>query len=460
MTSHEVAKLLREHHFAQRVEYARRRAAQSYEPWPSSGPAGPGHDSGASLWNLLHLGSLAPSSLDSALTGQLADLGLTDRHSGPGKWELTAFRGVLAARDRAERPGTGTVYIGEDSLRFVDTILDALPTGRALDVGCGSGITSCALARTCDDVTAVDLQEECLEATRLSGALNGVGERIRTWHGDFFRDFTADTPLNCICANLPYVPVPPDLGYSAAGNGGPDGLDLNRRLLRDARHLLDPDEGMLVMRFQSLGDSSGPMLLREIGEFAKATGHDVSVVADGRTVPEVRAALTALHAQRHNPALSPDAVLAVIDAHQSRFEQPSYFACSLVSRSGGTGRVTFTDLSGGVGMDAGLAAGRAPAGAAGTAEQLYRGRAADLPDGFWELGGPPDVAAPLTALPELVRAIGDAPRDGITGRALTETVFADRFAADATRARALYVTTELMLNCLADAGLARVQEAG
>ncbi|MFI7099190.1 methyltransferase domain-containing protein [Streptomyces sp. NPDC050161] len=460
MTSHEVAKLLREHHFAQRVEYARRRAAQSYEPWPSTGSAGPEHDLGADLWNLLHLGSPARSSFDPALAGRLADLGLTDRHGRPGTWELTAFRGVLAARDRAEQPGTGDVYIGEDSLRFVDTILDALPTGRALDVGCGSGITSSALARTCQEVTAVDLQEVCLEATRLTGALNGVGERIRTRHGDFFRDFTTDTPLNCICANLPYVPVPPDLAYSAAGNGGPDGLDLNRRLLRAARSLLDPGDGMLVMRFQSLGDASGPMLLREIGEFAKAAGHDVSVVADGRTVPEVRAALTALHAQRHNPALSPDAVLAAVDAHLNRYEQPVYFACSLVSRSGGTGQVTFTDLSGGVGMDAGLTAAQAPAGAVRTAERLYRGRAADLPDGFWELGGTSDVAAPLTRLPELVSAIGDAPSDGVTGRALAETVFAECFAADATRARALYVTTELMLNCLADAGLVRVREAG
>ncbi len=451
MSAHEVTRRLRETHFAGRVERARRQGAVAYGPWPGGEPAGPGTQDGPLLWNLLHLGRPAPHPPEPALSAALAGLELLNGAGGPGGWEVTAFQGVLAARDRAEPAGTGAVYIGEDSLRFTEAILQAGPTGRALDVGCGSGITTCALARGCREVTGVDLQPECLRATRLSAALNGCGERVRTWQGDFFTDFTPTAPLNCVAANLPYVPVPPALAYSAAGDGGPDGLDLNRRLLERAAGLLDPGDGMLVTRFQSLGDAAGPLLMPDIARFAKATGHDVSVVADGRVPPGVRAALTALHAHRHNPHLSRAAVLREVDAHMAGFGQPYYFACGLTSRSGGTGTVTFTDLSDGPLPDEPVtAAGRPPAGAEQTAVRRYRERSHDLPDGFWELGGAAEVAAP----PERLTALLGALEEGASCRELAESVFADRFAADPLRARALYVTTELMAQCLVDAGLA------
>ncbi|MBB5122266.1 methyltransferase domain-containing protein [Streptomyces eurocidicus] len=447
-----VTELLRRTAFADRVEHARRRSELPWAPWPPAAAA-PSGDTGAALWNLLHRGRRPDHRPDPALVSRLAALGLSDASGAPGRWEATAFRGLLAVRDRAPG-GSGDVYIGEDSLRFVDTILRARPTGRALDVGCGSGITTCALALGCAEVTGADLQRECVDATALSAALNGLGDRVRTWHGDFFRDYAPDAPLNCVVANLPYVPVPPGLGYSPAGNGGPDGLDLNRRLLRRAAGLLDPADGLLVTRFQSLGDASGPLLLPDIEAFAKEAGHDVTVVADGRTVPEVRAALTALLALRHNPELSADEVLATVDAHMRRFGQPHYFACGMVSRSGGTGVVTFTDLSGPLTLDDTLTAGRgAPAGATAAALRLYRGRALDLPDGFWELGTAEDVAAPERRLPALLGAVADAGPAGITGRDLAAAVFADRFEADPLRSRALLVTTELMAGCLTDEGL-------
>ncbi|MCD9194729.1 50S ribosomal protein L11 methyltransferase [Streptomyces albireticuli] len=450
-----VTDLLRRTAFADRVEHARRRSELPWEPWPPAAAA-PSHDTGAALWNVLHLGLRPDHRPDPALVPRLAALGLTDGTGAPGRWEVTAFRGLLAARDRpgAARAGAGDVYIGEDSLRFVDTILRARPTGRALDVGCGSGITTCALALGCAEVTGADLQRSCVEATTLSAVLNGLDDRVRAWHGDFFRDYTPDAPLNCVVANLPYVPVPPALRYSPAGDGGPDGLDLNRRLLRRAADLLDPRDGLLVTRFQSLGDASGPLLLPDIEAFAKEAGHDVTVVADGRTVPEVRAALTALHALRHNPGLTAGDVLAAVDAHMRRFEQPHYFACGMISRSGGTGVVTFTDLSGALTLDDTLTAARdAPDDASGAALQLYRGRALDLPDGFWELGTADDVAAPERRLPALLGTLAEAGADGVTGRDLAAEVFADRFTADPIRARALFVTTELMAGCLADAGL-------
>ena len=57
---------------------------------------------------------------------------------------------------------------------------------QVVDVGCGMGIFTIAMARLVGDgglVTALDLQEEMLEITRKRAKRAGIGERIRTIHG-------------------------------------------------------------------------------------------------------------------------------------------------------------------------------------------------------------------------------------------------------------------------------------
>lgn len=53
----------------------------------------------------------------------------------------------------------------------------ALPAGKALDVGCGTGDTSIYLARHGWDVTGVDFVERALEKARLKGQRASVGVR-------------------------------------------------------------------------------------------------------------------------------------------------------------------------------------------------------------------------------------------------------------------------------------------
>lgn len=53
----------------------------------------------------------------------------------------------------------------------------ALPAGRALDVGCGTGDTSIYLARHGWEVTGVDFVERALEKARLKGRRAGVDVR-------------------------------------------------------------------------------------------------------------------------------------------------------------------------------------------------------------------------------------------------------------------------------------------
>ncbi|MEU4565164.1 hypothetical protein [Micromonospora sp. NPDC023956] len=444
---------LRQTGFADRVDRRRRRARSAYEPFPPDAglPAAP-DDAGDRLFRLLHDGTPAGDSLDPKLAKDLVVGDFADETLAPARWELTAYRGLLAARDRAGQPGGGTVYLGEDSLRFVATILDAAPHGRALDVGSGSGITGCALARTADHVLSVDLLDECRTATTLSATLNGLAHRVDAVRGRFQEVDLAGVRFNCLAANLPYVPTPPGFAYSPAGNGGPDGLDAIRDLLGRGVDLLDPDDGMLVMRFQCLGHEGGPLLLDDLRGFAARTGYDVVVVADGRVPYEVRAALTATLATGLNPDRSPAELLDLSLAHLRGYHRPSYLACGLVARSGGTGQVEFVDLSAPPVLDVPLTPTGPAAGLHAAREQVVAGYwygSRDLPDGFWELADETHVEAPVARVAGLIEALAD----GVTVRDAAEQVFADLFAVDPLRARSLLVTTELLAHQLLAAGL-------
>jgi methyltransferase family protein len=446
--------------FADRVERRRRRARSAYAPFCRQvggvpAPDRPRGNDGDLLVGLLHDGVPVRGALDPRLAKALVGADFADDGLAPGRWELTAFRGLVAVRDRAAGPGAGQVYIGEDSLRFAEAILDAAPHGLVLDVGAGSGLTGCALARSSERVLCVDVLDECLAATTVSAALNGLTERVDVVSGRF-QDLDLDRPgrFNCIAANLPYVPVPAGLAYSPAGNGGPDGLGLIRSLLKRAVELLDPHDGALVMRLASLGDERGPLLLLDdLRGFAAATGYDVVVVADGRVPYELRAALTAKLAGRHNPDRDPVELLDVASAHLRGYGLPLHLACGLVARSGGTGRVDVVNLAAPLLLDRPVAPSRPVADVLAARDRIAAGywRASrDLPDGFWELGTEREVLAPLERMQAVVRALAD----GATVRVSAERVFADMFAADPVRARSLLLTVELLVQQLLDCRLA------
>jgi SAM-dependent methyltransferase len=450
MSTDTVVRALERTHFRERVAMLRRRTLTPYEPWPDA----PGEAAGSDpLWSLLYLGKPDPLLPEPRLLAALAERGLASTDGQPGMWEATAFGGIVAVRDRLAPPGRRDVYIGEDSLRFAETILAARPQGTALDVGCGSGISSCALARTCEHVLAIDIVAPCLAATRLSADLNGLGARITTSRQALARISVAE-PVTCLAGNLPGVPVPPGVAYPPEGDGGPDGLRMMRSMLERAPELLDRRSGMLLMRFQSLGNASGPLLLKDIQRFAEQTSFDVDVVADGKLPAMVRSALTVHHATRASGQASSENVLAAADQHADELSLPLYFSCSLVGRSGGSGVVSYSDLSGPALWDAELRLAGRPADPAALAplEDLYRCRSHDLPDGFWELGSSSAVAAPLSRL----AAIQDRLIRPATVRQLAEDVFPDYFDRDPLRARSLYVTTEVMAGCLHDGGVLAV----
>ena len=125
---------------------------------------------------------------------------------------------------------------------------------RALDLCTGGGSLAILAARVFANarVDAVDLSPDALEVARRNVEEHGLAGRVTIIEGDLFAPLK-DRRYDLILVNPPYVDAealaafPPE--YAAeprmAHAGGADGLDIVRRILREATEHLTP-EGVLV----------------------------------------------------------------------------------------------------------------------------------------------------------------------------------------------------------------------
>ncbi len=136
--------------------------------------------------------------------------------------------------------------------------LDFKQSLRILDVGTGSGAIAIALAHHLlrAHVTAVDLSAAALEVAASNAARHGLASRIRFVASDLLDALPPDKlPFDVIVSNPPYVPTADraslhpqvrDHEPAAALFAGPDGLDVYRRLIPQARAALRPN-GLLAL---------------------------------------------------------------------------------------------------------------------------------------------------------------------------------------------------------------------
>lgn len=132
--------------------------------------------------------------------------------------------------------------------------LPPAPSPRILEIGTGSGCIAiaCALAFPGSAVVATDISPEALEVARLNVRRHGVEDRVRLQQADLFDGVAGRFDL--ILSNPPYVPdgdladMPPEFAWEPRGalSGGADGLDLVRRIIRDAPAHLAPG-GLLAV---------------------------------------------------------------------------------------------------------------------------------------------------------------------------------------------------------------------
>lgn len=188
-----------------------------------------------------------------------------------GPEELGAYRGLI--RRRLE--GEPVAYlVGKREFRSLELAVDprvlvprpdtetlvevaltlAPPTGRVADIGTGSGAIALALKqeRAELEVLAVDASAAAAAVARDNAARLGLA--VEVLEGDLLVPLVARGPFDLIVSNPPYIPsaelatLPPEVRREprAALDGGPDGLDLFRRLVREAPPLLQPTGALAV----------------------------------------------------------------------------------------------------------------------------------------------------------------------------------------------------------------------
>jgi release factor glutamine methyltransferase len=202
--------------------------------------------------------------------------------------DRTRFRELVRRRARERVPVahlTGTREFWSVPLRVTPDVLiprpdtetlvracAALGARRIADVGTGSGCIAIALARELPDAAllGVDLSRAALAVARHNAEASGVAERIELREGDLLSGI--EERFELIASNPPYVrtreleKLAPEVQHEPrlALDGGPDGLDVLRRLIEQAPARLCRG-GHLALE---VGGGQAP----EVAELARAAG--------------------------------------------------------------------------------------------------------------------------------------------------------------------------------------------
>jgi ribosomal protein L3 glutamine methyltransferase len=157
-------------------------------------------------------------------------------------------------------------FSGEGSL-----IDDPASVRSVLDLCTGSGCLAVLASRSFRNarVDAVDLSKDALDVAARNVADYGLGERITLYKGDLFKPL-GDSRYDLIISNPPYVDAQgmADLPRECraeprmAFDGGADGLDIVRRILKEAGRHLTPQGGLLceIGRCRELLEAAFPQL--------------------------------------------------------------------------------------------------------------------------------------------------------------------------------------------------------
>ncbi len=213
------------------------------------------------------------------------------------------FHGLVFATDeRALIPRPETELLVDAALDVIGNRLTAAPRPdgtwplRVADVGTGSGAIAVALVvalrrRKMADQVLVDASDsfaDALQLARENAAGHGVADRMDFVLRDLLPELV-QPPYTVICANLPYVAtgdlagLAKDLAFEprAALDGGPDGLDLVRRLLDRLPGALAADGVALL----EIGADQGEAVVREVA--SRLPGWRCVVTADLAGLPRL-----------------------------------------------------------------------------------------------------------------------------------------------------------------------------
>ena len=437
------------------IDFERRMQFDRFEPWISK--ASKERGAASSLYETLHCGQPSPSAdIPPPQRKALSEFNLARFGDGemlPGRWRLSHFRNLFCASDLA--PGRASqVYVGDDSLLFSRFLLSLPRAGRGLDIGSGSGLSTVALAQSCRDVIGIDLVAECSEAGYLTAGLNGLASRC-AFMASAVEQYTPQAKFDVVAANPPGVPVPAGIAYSPAGDGGADGTVNVLRFLAAGSEFCRPD-GMLAMRFQSVGNDRDILAIRKIGDIARAKRWDVDFFTDILLPIEVRTALTVRNAHALNPTLQKSELLARLDREMKNLGATTYTSTSMLVRLRGSGRVTSQARYTGLSLDSRICSFRSALARSDIdcALQNFIVAIGNMPGIYWRLAGWTELTKMIQEFDAICQSIigAKSPREALA------RVYPHALGGSYDRPRALAIPFSAAVQSLCLSGAIKIEE--
>ena len=165
--------------------------------------------------------------------------------------QLLVEPGALIPRAETELVGNAAVEV-----------LKGLTSPVVIDMCCGSGNLACAIAHHVPGarVLAVDLTPRCAALARKNAEQLGLQNRVTVFQGDLFEPLRASLPsdgVDVIVCNPPYISTSKletdracllEHEPREAFDGGPYGLAIHQRVIKEAATLLKPN-GTLLFEF-------------------------------------------------------------------------------------------------------------------------------------------------------------------------------------------------------------------
>jgi release factor glutamine methyltransferase len=174
-----------------------------------------------------------------------------------GHWEFYGLDLDITPDVLIPRPETELLV--EKAIRW----LTKHPEARSVaDIGTGSGAIAISIAKHIRDayIVATDISPKALNVAKRNAEKHNVAGRIEFAECDLLPNSEfrlQNSKFNLICANLPYIPTDtlkdlPIFGRepTLALDGGPDGLNLYRRLFQHAPQWLAPN-GMMLLEIEA-----------------------------------------------------------------------------------------------------------------------------------------------------------------------------------------------------------------
>jgi release factor glutamine methyltransferase len=196
-----------------------------------------------------------------------------------------------------------------DTETLVEAALASIPEDEpgpiyVADVGCGSGAVGLAIAhaRPAVRLFAIDLDETALRVTKRNVERLELGSRVAVLQGNLLEPIPAHRPIHWVVSNPPYISseeiptLQPEVSRfepKLALDGGPDGLDVVRRLIESARRRVQRglwleighDQAVRATDLLRRAGFEGLSVRRDLGGIDRVVGGVVPLAADGSLPP-------------------------------------------------------------------------------------------------------------------------------------------------------------------------------